>query len=167
MDCSTSGFPVLHYLPEFAQTHVHWVRDALQPSHLLLPSSPALNLSQHQGVFQWVGSLHQVTKVLELHLGLSLCFPCCLQIHTQKFILWECFPDSCSLIFPALTNSVISATYLSGCTELSQQGTNVPDVEEDQILGPHLTFSFDEVFFWVRGLIFWVWNGNMSAFFFF
>ena len=55
MDFSTPGFPVLHYLPEFAQTHVHWVRDAIQPSHPLLPPSPpALNLSQHQGLFQWV-----------------------------------------------------------------------------------------------------------------
>ena len=55
MDCSTAVFSVLHYLPEFAQTHVHWVSDANQPSHpLLFPSPPALNLSQHQGLFQWV-----------------------------------------------------------------------------------------------------------------
>ena len=111
----------------------------IQLSHPLLLSSLALNLSQHQGLFQWVSFLHQVTKVLEFHLGLSLCLLPCLQIHTQKFNLWESFPDYCSLIFPAVTNSVTSATYLSGCTELSQQGTNVPDVEEDQILGPHLT----------------------------
>ena len=52
MDCSTPGFPVLHYLPEFAQTHVHGVDDAIQPSHPLLLPSPALNLSQHQGLFQ-------------------------------------------------------------------------------------------------------------------
>ena len=56
MDCSTPGFPVLLYLPEFAQTHVHWVGDAIQPSHSLLPPSPpALNLSQYQGLFQWAG----------------------------------------------------------------------------------------------------------------
>ena len=60
-DCSTPGFPVLHYLPEFAQTHVHWVDDAIQPAHPLPPSSPpALSLSQHQSLFQWVGSLCQV-----------------------------------------------------------------------------------------------------------
>jgi len=54
MDCSPPGFPVLHYLSEFAQTHVHWVSDAMQPSHpLLLPSPPVLNLSQHQGLFRW------------------------------------------------------------------------------------------------------------------
>ena len=68
MDCSTPGFPVLHHLLEFDQTHVHWVSDAIQPSHLLSPPSPALNLSQHQCPFQWVGSLHQVAKVLEFQL---------------------------------------------------------------------------------------------------
>ena len=64
MDCSKPGFPVLHYLPELAQTHVCWVDDATQPSHPLLPPyPPALNLSQHQGLFQWVGSLNQVPKL--------------------------------------------------------------------------------------------------------
>jgi len=63
MDCSTPGFPVLHYLPEFAQNHVHWVGDAIQPSHpLLLPSPFTLNLSQYQGLFQWVDSLHRWPK---------------------------------------------------------------------------------------------------------
>ena len=57
VNCSMTGFPVLHRLPEFAQTHVHWVNDAIQPSHpLWSPSTPALNLSQHQGLFQWIGS---------------------------------------------------------------------------------------------------------------
>ena len=55
MDCSTPGFPVLHYLLEFAQTHVHWVGDAIQPSHpLLSPSPPIINLSPYQGLFKWV-----------------------------------------------------------------------------------------------------------------
>ena len=67
MDCSMPDFPVFHYLPEFAQTHVHWVSDAIQPSHpLSSPSPPALNLSQHQGLIQWVDSSHQVAEVLEL-----------------------------------------------------------------------------------------------------
>ena len=67
MDCSTPGFPVHHQLPELAQTHVHWVSDTIQPSHpLLSPSPPAFNLSQHQGLFQWISSSHQVAKVLEL-----------------------------------------------------------------------------------------------------
>ena len=67
MDYNTPGIPIHHQLPEFTQTHVHWVGDAIQPSHPLLPPSPsALNLSQHQGLFQWVSSSHQVVKVLEL-----------------------------------------------------------------------------------------------------
>ena len=67
VDCSTPGFPVLHHLPEFAQTHVHWVGDAIQLSHpLLLPSPSAFNLSQHQGLFKWVSSSHQMAKVLKL-----------------------------------------------------------------------------------------------------
>jgi len=60
MDCNTPGFPVPHHLLEFAPVHVHWVRDAIQPSHPLSPSSPALNLSQQQGLFEWVSSSHQV-----------------------------------------------------------------------------------------------------------
>ena len=69
MDCSTTGFSVLHYFPEFAQIHVHWVGDAIQPSHpLSSPFSFAFNLSQHQGLFQRVGLSHQVAKVLELQL---------------------------------------------------------------------------------------------------
>ena len=67
MDCSMPDFPVLHYLLELAQTHVHWISDAFQPSHpLVSPSPPAFNLSQHQGLFQWVSSSHQVAKLLEL-----------------------------------------------------------------------------------------------------
>ena len=63
---STPGLPVHHQLPEFTQTHVHWVGDAIQPCHpLSSPSPPALNLSQHQGLFPWVSSSHQVAKVLE------------------------------------------------------------------------------------------------------
>ena len=69
MDCSTPVFPVLHYLPEFAQIHAHWVSDAIQWSHSLSPPSPsAINLSQHQDLFQWVSSSHQVARVLELPL---------------------------------------------------------------------------------------------------
>ena len=69
MDCSTPGFPVHHQLPELTQTHVHWVGDAIQPSHpLSSPSPPTFNLSQHQDLFQWVTSLHQVAKVLEFQL---------------------------------------------------------------------------------------------------
>ena len=63
MDCSMPGFPVFRYLQEFAQTHVHWVINAFQPSHRLShPSLSAFSLSQHQGLFQWVAS-YQVAKV--------------------------------------------------------------------------------------------------------
>ena len=66
VDHSTPGFPVLHYLLELPQTHVHWVDDAIQPSHPLLPPSPsALNLSQHQGLSQWDSSLLEVTTVFD------------------------------------------------------------------------------------------------------
>ena len=69
INSSTPGLPVHHQLPEFTQTYVHWVGDAIQPSHpLSSPSPPAPNPSQHQGLFQWVNSLHEVAKVLELQL---------------------------------------------------------------------------------------------------
>ena len=72
MSRSTPGLPVHHQLLEFTQTHVHRVGDAIQPSHPLLSSSPpAPNSSQHQGLFQWVNSLHEVAKVLEFQLQLA------------------------------------------------------------------------------------------------
>ena len=68
-ECSTPGLPVHHQSLEFTQTHVHWVSDAIQPSHpLSSPSPPALNLSQHQSLFQWVTSSHEVAKALEFQL---------------------------------------------------------------------------------------------------
>ena len=68
MDCSMTGFLVHHQFLELAQTHVHWVGDTIQPSHhLSSPSPPAFNLSQDQGVLQWVSSLHPKAKVLQLH----------------------------------------------------------------------------------------------------
>ena len=68
MDFSTPGFPILCSLPEFAQTRVPWVGDAIQPSYPLSSPSPAFNLSRHQGLFQWVGYSHQMAKVLQLQL---------------------------------------------------------------------------------------------------
>ena len=68
MDCSTPGSSVLHYLPEFAQTHVNWVDDAIYLILCCIPSPFAFNPSQHQGLFQWVGSSYQMVKVLELQL---------------------------------------------------------------------------------------------------
>ena len=69
MNHSTPGLPVHHQLQQFTLTHVHWVSDAIQPSHPpLSPSPPTFNLSQHQGLFKWVSSSYQVAKVLEFHL---------------------------------------------------------------------------------------------------
>ena len=72
MDCSTTGLPVYHQLPEFTQTHVHWVGDAVQLSHPLSSLSPlTFNHSQHQGLFKWVSSSLQVAKVLEFCFSIS------------------------------------------------------------------------------------------------
>ena len=66
LDCSTPGLPVHRQFPGLTQTHVHWVGDAIHPCHpLSSPSPPAFNLSQHQGLFKWVSSSHQVAKILE------------------------------------------------------------------------------------------------------
>ena len=72
MDCSTPGLPVHHQLPEFTQTHVHWVSEAIQPSHPLLSPSSAFNLPQHQGLFKWVSSLHQEEKYWSFSFHISL-----------------------------------------------------------------------------------------------
>ena len=108
MDCSTPRLPVHHQLPEFTQTHVHWVGDAIQPSHpLLSPSPPTFNFSQHQGLFQSVSSSYQVAKVLDFQLqhqspqwifrtdwfplgltGLISLQTCCSFNH--NFFIWKC-----------------------------------------------------------------------------
>ena len=103
MDSTVPALPVLHHLSECTQTHVHWVGDSIQPSHpLSSPSPPALNLFQHQGLFQWVSSSNQVANLLELqHQSFQWIFrvyflydwlvwsPCCplmslLQLHSSK-----------------------------------------------------------------------------------
>ena len=72
MDCSTPGFPVYHHLPYLAQTNVYWVSDAIQPSHpLSSPSPAAFNLSQHQGLFQWVSSLHRGQRGWNFNFSIS------------------------------------------------------------------------------------------------
>ena len=95
MNCSTPGFPVLHYLLEFAQTHVHWFGGAIQPSHphpLSLPSPLALNLSQYQSLLQWVGYSCQVAKVLELQLQHVL------PMNIQSSIPWTVGKGSSSMV---------------------------------------------------------------------
>ena len=76
MDCGMPGFSGHHQLLGLAQTHVHWVKDAIQLSHpLSSPTLPTFNLSQHQGLFKWVSSWHQVAKVLELQLQHQIVLP--------------------------------------------------------------------------------------------
>ena len=73
MGYSTPGFPVHHQLLELTQTHVHWVSDAIQSSHpLLSPPPPTFNLSQHQGLFQWVSSLHEVAKIWSFSFSINI-----------------------------------------------------------------------------------------------
>ena len=73
MDCSMPSLPVHHQLLEFTQTHAHWVSDAIQPSHSLSsPSPPAFSLSQHQSLFQWVNSSHEVAKVFGVSASASV-----------------------------------------------------------------------------------------------
>ena len=131
MDCSTPGLPVLHHLPELAQTHVHWVGDAIQPSHPLSSPSPlSFNLSQHQGLFQWVSSSHQVAKVLELqlqHLSFQWIFrtdvlddwlvgsPCCPRDSQEP---------SPTLQFKSINSSTLSFLYGSTLTSIHDCWTN-------------------------------------------
>ena len=72
-DCSPPGLPIYHQLPEFTQTHVHWVGDGIQPSHpVLSPFPPTFSLSQHQGLFQWISSSHQVAKSIGVSASASV-----------------------------------------------------------------------------------------------
>ena len=123
VDCSTPILPVHHQLPEL--THVHWLGDAIHPSHpLSSPSPPTFNLSQHQGLFKWVGSSHQVAKVLEF------------QLQHQSFqwtfrtdFLWDglvgspCSPrdsqeSSPTPQFKSINSSVLSVLYSSTLTSI-------------------------------------------------
>ena len=112
LNCSTSGFPVLCYLPEFAQTHVHWVSDGIQPPHPLLPLTPlALNHSQHQGLFQWISSSNPVAKLLEASASASV-----LPMSTQSWFPlgltgWISLLSSPTLQFESINSSVLSLLY--------------------------------------------------------
>ena len=97
MDCSTPGLPVHHQLPEFTQTHVHWVEDAIQPSHPLLSlSPPTFYLSQHQGLFKWVSISHQVVKELEHQFQCQSFEWICRTDFLQDTLVWSpcCLRDS-------------------------------------------------------------------------
>ena len=111
MDCSTPDFPVHHCLLEFAQTHVHWDSDAIQSSHPLSLSSPALNLSQHQGLFQCIGSAHQVVKILELqHQSFQWIFRV---DFLQDWLVWSpCFPRGSQESCPVPQSKSINSSAL-------------------------------------------------------
>ena len=92
MDCSTLGFPVHHQLPEPTQTNVHHVGDAIQPSPPLSSPSPVFNISQHQGLFQWISSSYLVAKVLEFQLqrqSFQWIFRTLIKLYCTK-IFWTC-----------------------------------------------------------------------------
>ena len=112
MDCSTPGCAV-HDLLEIAQTHAHWVVDAIQPSHPLLPHSPpAFNLSQHQGLSQWVSSSHQLAKVLEIqHQSFHWIFRV---DFLQDWLIWSpCSPKNSQESYPAPQFKSINSLALS------------------------------------------------------
>ena len=117
MDCSTPGFPVLHHLLEFAQTQVHWVSNAIQPSHpLSSPSPPTFNLSQHQGLFQWASSSYQVAKVLELQLQHQSFQWIFRMDFLQDGLVWSCRPrisqeSSPTPKFKSISSSVLNLLY--------------------------------------------------------
>ena len=131
MDCSTSGLPVHHQLPEFTQTHVHWVGGAIQPSNpLLSPSLPPFNLSQHQGLFKWVSSLHQMAKVLEFQFQHRF-----FQWTLRTDLLWDeldgypCSPrdsqeSSSTSQFKSINSSVLSSLHSPTLTSIHDQWKN-------------------------------------------
>ena len=131
LDCSTPGLPVHHQLPEFTQTHVHWVPGAIQPSHPLSSlSPPSFSLSHRQGLFKWVSSSHQVAKVLEF------------QLQHQSFqwlfwtdFLWDgligfpCRPrdsqeSSPTPQFKSISSSVLSSLYSATLTSIPDYWKN-------------------------------------------
>ena len=111
-------FPCASPFPDFDQAHVHWVGDSIQPSHPLLPPSPpVLNLSQHQGLFQWVGFSHQMAKVLELQLQYQP-FQWIFSVDfLEDWVFWSPFyprdsqESSPALQFETINSSVLSLLY--------------------------------------------------------
>ena len=109
MDHSTPGLPVHHQLPEFTQTHVHQVGGAIQPSHPLLSLSlPALNPSQHQGLFQWVNSSHEVVKVLECQPQHQSSGPVSFRMNWLDFLAVQGTLKSLLQQFKSINSSVLS-----------------------------------------------------------
>ena len=131
MNCSTSGFPVLNYLLEFAQTHFHCVNDVNQSSHPLLPlCPPALNLSQNQGLFQWVSSSHQLAKVLEFQLQHQSCQWILNVDFLYDWLVWSpCSPgdsleSSLAPQFKSINSSVLSLLSVPALTSIHDYWKN-------------------------------------------
>ena len=150
MNRSMPGLPIHHQLLESTQTHVHWVGDAIQPSHpLSSPSPPALNLSQNQGLFKWVNSSHEVAKVLEF------------QLQHQSF-QWTPRND---LLQDGLVGSLCSPRD-------SQESSPIPQFKSINslalsfIYSPTLTSIHD---YWKNRSLDWMelcWQRNVSAFYY-
>ena len=130
MNCSTPGLPVHHQLTESSQTRVHWVSDAIQPSHLLSSPSPALSLSQHQGLFQWVSSSHQVAKVLRVSASASVLPKNIQDWFPLGWASWiSCSPrnsqeSSPTPQFKSISSSVLSFLYSPTLTSLHDHWKN-------------------------------------------
>ena len=131
MDCSTLGFPVHHQLPELAQTHVQQVGDAIQLSHSLLsPSPPAFNLSQHQGLFLCISSLHQLAQVLALQLQHQSFQWLFRTDFLQDGLVWSpCCPrdsqeSSATPLFKGINSSVLSFIYGATLTSIHDYWKN-------------------------------------------
>ena len=143
MDCSMPGFPVLHYLPELSEAHDHWVNDAIQLSHPLSSPSPAFNLSQHQGLFQWVSCLHQVAKVLELQHHYQS-FQTVFKVDFLNLLVWSpCSPrdfqeSSPAPEFKGIDSSVLCLHYCAAFTSIHDYWK---DHTEHWLYGPLLAKS--------------------------
>ena len=131
VDCSMPGFPVHHQLLELTQTHVHWVSDAIQPSHpLSFPFPPAFTFSQHQGLFRWVSCLHQVAKVLEFQLQHQSFQWTFRTDFLQDWLVWSpCSPrdsQECYLIpqFKSINSSALSFLHSPTLTSIHDHWKN-------------------------------------------
>ena len=141
MNRSTPGLPVHHQLLEFTQTHVHWVSDATQPSHpLSSPSLPALNLSQHQGLFKWVSSSHQVAKVSGFQLQHQSFQWATVAANTIIPCIYNIFIYKCLYKIYIFTYAAAAAKSLQSCLTLcdlidgSPPGSPVPGILQARTL---------------------------------
>ena len=131
MNRSTPGLPVHHQLPEFTQSHVHWVRDVIQPSHPLSFHSPlAPNPSQHQSLFQWVNSSHEMAKVLEFQLQhQSFQWTCRTDLLEDGLVVSPCNPrdsqeSSPTPQFKSINSSALSFLYSPTLTSIHDHWKN-------------------------------------------